>query len=650
MMRRLLVCIAISCTVTASACSDRGAVDPADIVPIAPAGLVISNPQFPLSNLSVHVGGASVNPSSDTVIYVSLAEGTMPEATNVRIRNKSLELVVPVIDGGFDPVAIAGNVADEIVLNFEKSGSSLLTLTVKVPVRRPPRVVRTNPSKGRTDVAFNVSISIVFSEQISSATANASNIKLLKNGVAVDAAVTVAGNSFTAVVVPAAPLEPETSYEIDVSQNVSDMDGEPLETSYAASFVTRSKTSVISVESRLPSNGWVMQGDTVTINAVVRDANGVPTGDSVVWSQSYNGLIVQTTRQTAHIRATGESGFTITASFGTLRASFAMNVAPARQFAWSRQGFIWTESQGMVALPRPDGVISVSPAAINDRGEVAGNLELFDYRDGGRFSHAFVWSRSTGMTDIGATMPPWSLSSAEGIDSDGRVVGYAGNLGGRIRAFRWSRELGIELLDSTFSYQITTAGAGWIAGWRSSERGTVPYRWKSTMAIEDLPIANGSNVGVAYAINDAGQSVGYDGNLNLDDQGPVTAVFWDERGARVELISCAGEAICYSAANAINNHGQVVGSSNISGLIRPFRWSRDTGLVFLVGSQVPTDFQPAGINDSGDIVGNFSFNGPQRAFLLRVSGAAIYLGNLPGKSNSSIGSINNNGEVVGTSW
>src|SRR6185503_2898149 len=110
-----------------------------------------------------------------------------------------------------------------------RSGRPMTPVAIKVPARRPPRVVRTNPPRGRTDVAFNVHVEAVFSEPLNPSTVAPAGFSLLNEGIAVPVTIELSSDGLIVKVVPDEPLEAGQDY-ILVSNGVQDLDGEVLET------------------------------------------------------------------------------------------------------------------------------------------------------------------------------------------------------------------------------------------------------------------------------------------------------------------------------------------------------------------------------------------------------------------------------------
>jgi len=78
------------------------------------------------------------------------------------------------------------------------------------------------------------------------------------------------------------------------------------------------------------------------------------------------------------------------------------------------------------------GVTNNAAQDMNDRGEVVGYSDL----PGDTASHAFLWTKETGIQDLG-TLPGDASSAAIGINNLGQVVGQSCDAGGNCRAFLW---------------------------------------------------------------------------------------------------------------------------------------------------------------------------------------------------------------------
>jgi probable HAF family extracellular repeat protein len=104
--------------------------------------------------------------------------------------------------------------------------------------------------------------------------------------------------------------------------------------------------------------------------------------------------------------------------------------------------FRWTPTEGARDLGTLGGDCSRG-AGINDLGQVAGTAATSTPDPTGDCSgklHAFRWTPSTGMQDLGTLggADASDYSEAHGIDRLGRVWGSAGTASGQIDAVVWS--------------------------------------------------------------------------------------------------------------------------------------------------------------------------------------------------------------------
>ena len=139
-------------------------------------------------------------------------------------------------------------------------------------------------------------------------------------------------------------------------------------------------------------------------------------------------------------------------------------------------------------LPTLGGTGNSSAAGVNDSGMVVGSSPATDGN-----SHAFVWSASTGMVDLGAS---GNSSSATAISADGNTI--VGTLGGNPQPVKWTRSGSTWTM--TVLAQLSQYNQAWAYGVNSSgdvvggafdyPQGGVPN--PEQLALEFLP--NGSIV------------------------------------------------------------------------------------------------------------------------------------------------------------
>lgn len=275
---------------------------------------------------------------------------------------------------------------------------------------------------------------------------------------------------------------------------------------------------------------------------------------------------------------------------------------------------------------------------------------------------------SWSVTDIGTL--GGSISQALGLNDLGQVVGSSTTSEGNTHAFLYSdgqiSDLGT--LGGTTSIAYAINNAGQIVGSSQTAPGTNGAVFGTAFIysggqMHDLGVLGG-NASVAYAINNQGQVVGQStvgaGNPNVP--APNSGAFLYTGGQMIALSSTT------SGATDINNNGEVVGFSNVPGTIPPrpnatiFQGNGATVLGTLAGPPVNTDFPFASsranaVNDSGQIVGSSSIRSgdvnAQHAFLYD-SGKLVDIGTpgLPSvisNPNSTAIDINNLGQVIGVS-
>jgi hypothetical protein len=296
-MKRFCVIIAASAALAGLACSDEPTIpvaDPAvepDVLTLPE--LVVSN-ALSASAASVALSGGTASAGGGTVAYVSLPPGTVPDMVSVRIRNLtdgSATPTIPVVEGGFDPVSIPAAAGDELELVFTDGEDATSVAHATVAERRPPTVVRTNPPRGRTDVALSVQPRVVFSEPIDPETL-AGGVRLLTAGTGVVATVDLLPDEpWIAELVPASDLEPGTTYELQVTTEIRDLDGDALEEEARVDFRTDTPTDTPAAPAALaivsgndqPGKAGVPLSDPFVVRVTDADGRGVE-GVQVAWN------------------------------------------------------------------------------------------------------------------------------------------------------------------------------------------------------------------------------------------------------------------------------------------------------------------------------------------------------------------------------
>jgi probable HAF family extracellular repeat protein len=230
------------------------------------------------------------------------------------------------------------------------------------------------------------------------------------------------------------------------------------------------------------------------------------------------------------------------------------------------------------------------------------------------------------------------------INDAGQVVGDGP--GGR--AILWSASEGAVDL-GTLGGSIASArginDGGQVVGWSQVEGSlsTHAFLWKAGQGMQDLFVIAGMTA--ANDINNRGQVVG----SGPGPDGKMHALLWTP-GQGTQDLGTLGGLFTASIAYAINEAGEVVGESFMpndpSGLHRAVLWRpgqriRDLGTL---GGQFAI---ARDINESGQVVGEaLTQFGPHRAFLWTEAHGMQDLGSV-GNFNSSAFAINDAGVVVG---
>jgi len=279
-------------------------------------------------------------------------------------------------------------------------------------------------------------------------------------------------------------------------------------------------------------------------------------------------------------------------------------------------------------------------AALNDAGQVAGGANI---DASGTVSHAYRWSRQTGMVDIGG--PRHGDSSGSGINSQGEISGTAhfGPAGrSRLRGFFWSPQTGMQNIGSLalVSFGDGINDAGTVIG-HSGGPLEQSFRWTRRDGIQALTtIYNEFNL--VAGINAAGQVVGASA---FTQYGQVHAFLWTPREGLLDLGTGTGNR---STAAAINDRGMVVGQViDFTHIYHGFIWTRETGLTELGAAFPGISTAAMAVNNRGQVVGLYD----NRAYVwTRAQGVVdlnARLGGAPdGMVLSSGLAISDNGAIV----
>jgi probable HAF family extracellular repeat protein len=162
------------------------------------------------------------------------------------------------------------------------------------------------------------------------------------------------------------------------------------------------------------------------------------------------------------------------------------------------------------------------------------------------------------------------------------------------------------------------------------------FFWSQKTGMRDLASLPGGDYSVASAINDSGQVVG-----TSNSRRGMHAFLWT---AAIGLKQLPGlSATDSTSALAINGAGQIVGVSGSHAVLWSGNAPKDLGTLGGALSEAH------GINSAGVVVGVSDSNAGPHAFLWKAGAPMQDLGVLPGDSTSRANRISDQAEVVGAS-
>jgi probable HAF family extracellular repeat protein len=291
----------------------------------------------------------------------------------------------------------------------------------------------------------------------------------------------------------------------------------------------------------------------------------------------------------------------------------------------------------VMSLGTLGGSFSNGFGGVNNRGWVTGDANL----PGDQTEHAFLWRNGT-LMDLGTL---GGLNSSVGIpvkNDRGFITGTAQT--------------------STFDPLGEFWGAAFFCtsvnceGWQNLELG---FLWKNGVKTA-LPTLGGIN-SAAFGVNNRGMVVGMaetatqDPNCIPPQVLDFGAVIWGpEPGQIQELPALAGDAI--SAAIAINDYGQAVGTSGICAVptslapgVHAVLWQHGS-VIDLGGFGGVMNNAALAINNAGQVVGISDLPGDTATHsFFWQNGVMTDIGTLPGDVYSQANDINSKGQVVGVS-
>jgi probable HAF family extracellular repeat protein len=276
------------------------------------------------------------------------------------------------------------------------------------------------------------------------------------------------------------------------------------------------------------------------------------------------------------------------------------------------RAFLYTDEDGMTALPAPPGRPVTHARAVNGNGTVVGTAST----GGSDIGHAVRWQSGTAL-DLG-TLGTGTFSEGRAVNTAGVAVGHSYTNGGSllgIHAFRHDDAAGLVDLTPTAddAHAEGINDAGQVAGWSEGRA----FRLTGT-TFTDLGVPVGFAGSFGSAINDSGQVAGH----LINATGSSERIFRYTDGVGMVILGGNG---AFNRASGINSAGDVVGQGRpVLGLSQGFLFTDADGLQGLNSLIDPTAgwfiLGAGGINDAGQIAGWASGPEGQRAVRLTPGG------------------------------
>jgi len=206
--------------------------------------------------------GAVIYPFIGTDV-VSVVNQSTQEKTIIWVRH----------DGSFLSKSLPADIDDQLSINPFNIGEPLEdkeTFIVEDNVK--PKVVKSKPTNGSKDIIVDAAIFIYFSEPIDSTTVYESSYKVADNNGTISGTINFLENYTVAIFTPDFPLEQDTEYIITVTEEVRDLQGNPLDDSYTATFTTESIF--------LSEQEWINYTNSTHVNAVAIENDFIWVGTS----------------------------------------------------------------------------------------------------------------------------------------------------------------------------------------------------------------------------------------------------------------------------------------------------------------------------------------------------------------------------------
>lgn len=252
---------------------------------------------------------------------------------------------------------------------------------------------------------------------------------------------------------------------------------------------------------------------------------------------------------------------------GSVVVGYSATANGYHAFRWTRSGGL--QDLGALASNSAAGAVSTNGSA------VAGQ----NFSQWGSGDVAFRWSDGDGMISLGIP-DGGNYSNSQGMSGDGTViVGQCGVLGSG-RAFRWTLTEGMVSLGTLPGFDFSAAhdanSDGSVVVGQCGHIGSRAFRWTIDGGMEDLGVLAGGTWSSATAVSPDGQRV----SGTSDSAAGVIAFVWNQDDGMVRLGTLPGGTWSYGY-DLSGNGSAVVGWGDSANGERAFIWTDALGMVDL---------------------------------------------------------------------
>jgi probable HAF family extracellular repeat protein len=275
--------------------------------------------------------------------------------------------------------------------------------------------------------------------------------------------------------------------------------------------------------------------------------------------------------------------------------------------------FLWTSSGGMQDLGSLDGGTPAYATSVNSSQEVAG----YSWRSSGPI-HAFYWSQATGILDLGSLSTNGD-SWAFGINSSGQVAGYSYASDGHAHSFIWTQSSGLQDIgipaNETDSYGQNIDDLGRVVGAGGNGNTAEAFVWTKTGGYQLLGKLVGGVSSYGYSIDDKGAVTGF---ADVGNTQYPHAFLWTKRSGIQDLGTLTGGSTDSSIGVGIGLSGEIVGydSSPEAAAIVYSKAGGLQNLNTLVNGQGVLLTGATSVNAAGQIAAEGNNSGKLHAYLL----------------------------------